>query len=59
MLTDGAHLIQQLEGSRPHGELCTLSGVDRVQRFTEAAVMSVNWYFGDRMGAAGQATGDA
>ena len=32
MLFDGALRIQRLEGSRPHGSLCTLHGSERVQR---------------------------
>jgi hypothetical protein len=31
MPPDGALLIQRLEGSRPHGSLCTLNGPERVQ----------------------------
>jgi hypothetical protein len=36
-----ALLIQQLEGSRPHGSLCTLNGSDRVKWFKEDAVMGM------------------
>ena len=36
-----ALLIQRLEGSRPHGRLCTLNGIDRVQRFKEDAVVGM------------------
>ena len=39
MLSDGALLIQRLEGSRPHGGLCTLNGSDRVQKVKTFAVM--------------------
>jgi hypothetical protein len=33
----GALLIQRLEGSRPHGSLCTLHRSERVQRDQEQA----------------------
>jgi hypothetical protein len=32
----GALRIQRLEGSRPHGRLCTLNGYEELQRFKEA-----------------------
>jgi len=44
MLSAGALLIQQLEGSRPPGSLCTLNGSDQVQwfkGFKEDAVMGM------------------
>src|ERR1035438_7365543 len=31
MLSEGALLIQRLEGSRPHGRLCTLNRSERVR----------------------------
>jgi len=31
--------IQRLEGSRPEGRLCTLNGVEWVQRFKQVAVI--------------------
>ena len=44
MLSEGALLIQRLEGSRPHGSLCTLNGPERVQRDQEQTELGrVRW----------------
>ncbi len=40
-----ALLIQRLEGSRPHGSLCTLNGSARVQKSAEDAEMGVFFRF--------------
>ena len=42
MLPNGALLIQRLEGSRPHGRLCTLNGSELVQRDQDEAELGRN-----------------
>jgi hypothetical protein len=49
MLSDGALLIQRLEGSRPHGGLCTLNESDRVQKVKTFAVMGIICGFDGRV----------
>ena len=44
-----ALLIQRLEGSRPHGSLCTLNRSDRVQRSEEGAEIGMMLRFEDGM----------
>jgi hypothetical protein len=46
----GALLIQRLEGSRPHGSLCTLNGPERVQRDQGQTELSRVQWPGGRMG---------
>jgi len=47
LLSKRALLIQRLEGSRPHGSLCTLNGSARVQRSAEDAEIGVFFRFGE------------
>jgi hypothetical protein len=49
LLSKRALLIQRLEGSRPHGSLCTLNGSDRVQRSEEEAEIGMILRFEDGM----------
>jgi hypothetical protein len=50
LLPGGALRIQRLEGSRPHGSLCTLHRSERVQKDQEQAELSRVQCPGDRIG---------
>jgi hypothetical protein len=47
MVLGGALRIQRLEGSRPHGRLCTLNGSERVRRDQEQTELGrIRWLEG-------------
>ena len=45
----GALLIQRLEGSRPHGRLCTLNRSEPLRRDQVPAVLREQWCLGGGM----------